>query len=143
MIFLDSNAIIAFLRGKPNMAAFLAAHTESIFAIPIVALYEIYYGFYFPPLSKRFQKDLNFLNRLKEEEQRMTQLLNDIQVIDLTFAAIKKSAEISASLDANGINVGKMDVLIAGIVLSNGYFEILTNNVSHFENIPDLKILTF
>lgn len=143
MIFLDTDAIIAFLRGKPNMAAFLAAHNKSIFAIPIIVLYEIYYGFYFPPLSKRFQKDLNFLNRLKQEEQRLIQLLNDIQVFDLTLLAIKKSAELSASLDAKGINIGKMDNLIAGIILANGYYEILTVNVSHYEHIPDLKIYTY
>jgi len=100
-------------------------------------------GFYFPPLSKKFQKDITFLNRLKEEEQRMIQLLNDIQVFDLTLHAIKKSAELSASLDSKGHNIGKMDILIAGIILANGYYEILTNNVSHYERIPNLKIYTY
>ena len=143
MIFLDTDAIIAILHGIPNMAAFLAAHTKSIFAIPIIVLYEIYYGFYFPPLSKRFQKDITFQNRLKEEQQRMMQLLNDIQVFDLTLPAIKRSAELSASLDSKGLNIGKMDILIAGIILANGYYEILTNNVYHYEHIPDLKIYTY
>lgn len=143
MIFLDSDAIIAILRGKPNMAAFLAAHAQSIFAIPIIVLYEIYYGFYFPPLSKRFQNDVTFLNRLKEEEQRLIQLLNDIQVFDLTLPAIKKSAEISASLDSNGLNSGKMDMLIAGIILANGHHEIVTNNITHYEHVPSLKIYTY
>ena len=143
MIFLDTDAIIAILRGKPNMAAFLAAHTNSIFAIPIIVLYEIYYGFYFPPLSKRFQKNISFLNRLKEEEQRMVQLLNDIQVFDLTLPAIKRSAELSASLDSKGLNIGKVDILIAGIILANGYNEILTNNVFHYEHIPNLKIYSY
>ena len=143
MIFLDSDAIIAILRGKPNMAAFLAAHTKSIFAIPIIVLYEIYYGFYFPPLSKRFQKEVTFLNRLKEEEQRMVQLLNDIQIYDLTLPAIKKSAELSASLDSKGLNIGKMDILIAGIILANGHHEIVTNNIAHYEHVPNLKIYTY
>lgn len=143
MIFLDTDAIIAILRGKPNMAAFLAAHTNSIFAIPIIVLYEIYYGFYFPPLSKRFQKNISFLNRLKEEEQRMVQLLNDIQVFDLTLPAIKRSAELSASLDSKGLNIGKVDILIAGIILANGYYEILTNNIFHYEQIPNLKIYSY
>ena len=133
MIFLDNVAIIAILRGKPNMAAFLAAHTNSIFAIPIIVLYEIYYGFYFPSLS----------NRLKEEEQRMVQLLNDLQVFGLTLPAIKRSAELSASLDSKGLNIGKVDILIAGIILANGYYEILTNNVFHYEHIPNLKIYSY
>lgn len=125
------------------MAAYLATHTTSIFAIPTPILYEIYYGFYFPPLSKRFQKDVVFLHRLKLEEQRMIQLLNDIQTFDLTIPAIKKSAEISALLDAKELPVGKMDILIAGIILVNGSHEILSNNISHYENIPDLKIYNY
>ncbi|MBD3340913.1 MAG: PIN domain-containing protein [Candidatus Lokiarchaeota archaeon] len=143
MIFLDSDAIIAILRGKPNMAAFLAEHAKSIFAIAIIVLYEIYYGFYFPPLSKRFQKDLTFLNRLKQEEQRMVQFLSDIQVYDLTIPAIKRSAELSASLDSKGMNIGKMDILIAGIILANGHHEIVTNNITHYENVPGLKIHSY
>jgi hypothetical protein len=35
-------------------------------------------------------------------------LLNDIQVFD-----------------SKGLNIGKMDILIAGIILANGYCEIL------------------
>ena len=34
MIFLDSDAIIAFLRGQPAMAAFLAEHKTETFVIP-------------------------------------------------------------------------------------------------------------
>ena len=143
MIFLDSDAIIAFLRGKPNMAAFFAAQRDSNFAIPVIVLYEIYYGFYYPAQSKRYKKDLYFLNRLKEEEQRLVQLLHDIPVFNVTLPVIIKSAEISALLDSKGLNIGKMDVLIAGIILANGYNEILTNNVTHYENIPDLRIHTY
>ena len=143
MIFLDSDAIMAFLKGKPNMAAFFAAHTKAIFALPIIVLYEVYYGLYFPPLSKRFQKDISFLNLLKKEEERILQLLNDIPVFNVTFPVIKKSADISALLDAKGLKVGKIDVLIAGTILANGYRDLLTNNVTHYENIPSLKIHTF
>ena len=143
MIFLDSDAVIAFLRGDPGIASVFAKFRASIFAISVPVLYEIYYGFYFPPLSKKFQKDLAFLERLQKEEQKLIQLLNDIQVFDLTSRAIKKAAEISAQLDARGVGVGKMHVLIASIILSNGHNEILTKNVSHYENIPNLQIHTF
>jgi len=125
------------------MAAFFAEHTKSIFAISVPVLYEIYYDFYFAPQSKKFQKDFAFLQRLKEEEKRIIQLLNDIQVFGLTLPAIKKSAEISALLDIKGLHVGKMDILIAGIILVNGHNELLTNNASHYEHIPDLKIYSY
>jgi predicted nucleic acid-binding protein len=61
MIFLDSDALIAFLRGKPEIATFFKKYKTSLFAISVPVLYEIYYGFYFPPLSNRFKNDINFL----------------------------------------------------------------------------------
>ncbi|MGV9173732.1 MAG: PIN domain-containing protein [Promethearchaeia archaeon] len=143
MIFLDSDAIIAFLRGDPGIARFFAGHKNSIFAIPVPVLYEIYYGFYFPPLSNKFQNDGDFLEKLKKEEQKLLRLLNDIEVFDLSLNAVKKSAEISSLLDAEGSPVGKIDVLIAGIILVNGYNEILTRNVSYYENIPGLKVYSY
>ena len=135
--------LLPFYEGSQVWLRFFAEHTKSIFAISVPVLYEIYYGFYFAPQSKKFQKDFAFLQRLKEEEKRIIQLLNDIQVFDLTLPAIKKSAEISALLDIKGLHVGKMDILIAGIILVNGHNELLTNNTSHYEHIPDLKIYSY
>ncbi|TXT53218.1 MAG: Ribonuclease VapC [Promethearchaeota archaeon] len=74
---------------------------------------------------------------------KLVQLLKDIQIFDLTFPAVKKSAEISAYLDSKGIKIGKIDTLIAGIILVNGHNEILTKNISHYKNIPELVIYTF
>ena len=118
MIFLDTDALIAFMRGTPGIASFFAEHKTSTFAIPSPVLYEIYYGFYFSPLSKKFKNDVQFLEKLNKEEQILIRLLNDIQVFDLTAKSAKKSAEISAILDSKGTPMGKMDVLIAGIILA-------------------------
>ncbi len=43
-----------------EFASFLKKHKRSILAMAVPSLYEIYYGFYYPPLSKRFKKDINF-----------------------------------------------------------------------------------
>ncbi|HME56236.1 MAG TPA: type II toxin-antitoxin system VapC family toxin [Candidatus Lokiarchaeia archaeon] len=143
MIFLDSDAIIAILRGKPAMAAFLAAHKNDIFAIAIPVLYEIYYGFYFPPLSQKFRDNARFLQRLQDEQRRMLQLLNDIQVFELTLDAIKTGAEIAAKLDAEGNGIGSFDSLIAGIIIAAGHDTIVSNNQRHYERIPDFHVLNF
>lgn len=129
--------------GSPEIASFLKEHKKSRLALPIPSLYEIYYGFYFPPLSKRFKKDINFLNKIKKEEQKLTRLLDDINIFDLTLSAVKKSAEISSYLDSEGYNIGKFDSLIAGIILANGYNEILTRNIKHYDKIPDLIIHSY
>ncbi|TXT53217.1 MAG: Ribonuclease VapC [Promethearchaeota archaeon] len=55
MIFLDSNALIAFLRGDLSIERFFKKHKNSIFAIPVLILYEIYYGFYYPLSPKGFK----------------------------------------------------------------------------------------
>ena len=60
-------------------------------------------------------------------------MLNDIQVFDLTLPAIKKSAKLSTLLDSKGLNIGKMDILIAGIILANGYCEILKKKTDRFD----------
>jgi len=143
MIFLDSDAIIAILRGTPTMGAFLAVHKTELFAIPTPALFEIYYGFYYPPLSKEFQQNARFLQRLQGEQQRLLQLLNDIQIFELSLDAIKKAAEISAKLDAAGTPVGKFDVLIAGTLLVAGYNTIVTDNTRHYAKIPEINVLPF
>lgn len=143
MIFLDSDAVIAFLREEPAMAAFLASHKQETFAIPVPVLFEMYYGFFYPPLSKRFKKDAHFLARLQEESARLNQLLLDIQVFDLTPEAVKIAADVAATLDALGKPVGKMDILIAGIVLSVGETQLATNNTRHYENIPKIAVLNF
>jgi tRNA(fMet)-specific endonuclease VapC len=143
MIFLDSDAIIDMLRGKPSIAAFLAAHKMDLFAIPAPVLYEVYYGFYYPPLSKQFRANTRFLKRLADEQTRLQQFLNDIRVFDLTTDSIKKAAEISAQLDAAGTHVGQYDTLIAGIVLQSGYSKIATRNVDHFDRIPGIEVLKY
>ncbi len=143
MIFLDSDAVIAILRGKPTMAAFLADHNADTFAIASIVFYEIYYGFYFPPLSKKFRDEGHFLQRLQEEQRRFSQFLNDIQVFELTLDAIKKAADIAARLDAEGNGIGAFDILIAATIIAAGYDTIVSNNDRHYERIPDFHVLNF
>ncbi|MEX2683040.1 MAG: type II toxin-antitoxin system VapC family toxin [Candidatus Sigynarchaeota archaeon] len=142
-LFLDSDAIIAILRGKPSMAAFLASHKLDLFAIPAPVLFEIYYGFYYPPLSKEFRGNQRFLERLEGEQRRLQQFLNDIQVFELTIDAIKKAADLSARLDAAGMHVGEFDSLVAGIILNAGYTTIVTKNVAHYDKFPGLEVLNY
>jgi predicted nucleic acid-binding protein len=73
----------------------------------------------------------------------MLQFLTGARCFDLNLNAVKKAAEISALLDSKGKYIETMDALIAGIVLSNGFTDLMTKNKSHFENIPDLHIFDY
>ena len=143
MIFFDADALITFLRGNPNMAAFMAKYRSERFAIPSPVLFEVYYGVFFPPLSKRFSADKQFLKKIAQEHKKLVQLLNDINVFDLTVHSIERSAKISAELDAKGQHIGEFDSLIAGIILEHGYEKIATNNTRHYEHVAGLTNLNY
>jgi predicted nucleic acid-binding protein len=53
------------------------------------------------------------------------------------------AAEIYDNLEAQGQRIDDNDILIAGIMLSNGIKKIITKNVNHFERIKDIKILQY
>ena len=143
MIFLDSDALIGFLRGTPEMAALLAKNKTELFAIPSPVLFEVYYGIFFPQISPRFSQNKKLLDRLAKEHKRLIQFLNDVNIFDMNILSIKRSAKISAELDSQGKHIGEFNSLIAGIVLEYGYDTIVTNNTKHYENVPNLTILNF
>ena len=55
----------------------------------------------------------------------------------------EKAAEIYDSLDSKGLRIDDNDVLICGIMLTNGIKKILTKNVKHFEKIKEIEILKY
>ncbi len=65
-------------------------------------------------------------------------MLNYIQVFDLTLPAIKKSAKLSALLDSKKLNIGKMDILIVGIILANGYCELDLHDYELWEALEEI-----
>ncbi len=44
---------------------------------------------------------------------------------------------------SNGNLIDSNDILIAGIMLSNGIIKIITRNVNHFEKIESLEIINY
>ena len=61
----------------------------------------------------------------------------------MAYNEYSAAAAIEDNEDLKGVKIGKLDILIAAIILVNGYDEILTNNVSHYENIEELTIYTY
>jgi len=63
-------------------------------------------------------------------------------VIEISMTIIDTFAHLKADLNANGIVVDEFDLLIGATALSMNY-SIVTNNVKHFEKIPDLTIINW
>ena len=65
--------------------------------------------------------------------------LERVAVLYWTQGVVAHYARIRTALEKNGKPIGNMDLLIASHAVSEGYV-VVTNNVKHFSQVPDLKV---
>ena len=132
MVVLDSDLIIAFLRGRDNayeVFEVLRKQQESL-KTTVFNVAELYKGCY---AMKNVAKGLLKVRNLFES-------LNNI--LDFNEIAIQEYAKISADLKKRGNPIGTMDELIASICLANNE-TFYTRNKDHFEKIEHLSIINW
>lgn len=66
-------------------------------------------------------------------------MVNLFQLYDYDDRAALKTAEILDFLEEKGTIIDLVDIMIASISLVNGFKTIITNNISHFNRIPDIS----
>lgn len=94
--------------------------------LPVISTQELFYGMHHKSLgAKRSAKINSWVEKLK-------QLAFDAE-------AAKIAGTIKATLTRQGIKPQELDIQIAAIALSKELV-LVTNNVKHFEHIPNLKI---
>ena len=131
MIYLDSEACIALLKGKEGIKQLLDKYNESI-AITTPTLFEIYCG-----IKYYEQKGIT----IKAELEIFTQI-NKFKIFSLDKSAALKAGELWAQLKLSGHMIKIMDILIGAIILTQDHKQIITND-EHFSNIPDLITLHY
>ncbi|WP_157018261.1 type II toxin-antitoxin system VapC family toxin [Mesorhizobium xinjiangense] len=124
MYLLDSNSVIAVLKGHLGLLSRMRAHRPREFAISSIVAHELYYGAY---KSQRVQENL----------ARIDSLLFEILPFDGEDA--RCASEIRADLAAAGTPIGPYDILIAGQALSRG-LTLITHNMREFQRIRSLRI---
>ncbi len=82
-------------------------------------------------------------NYSEQKKVRFFDFCNSISSLPFTKEAARKSAQISAHLQAKGQEIEDVDCLIAGTALANNVTTIITRNKKHFERIPGLKVETY
>lgn len=75
----------------------------------------------------------------KSEETAMRNLLADLSILEFNDKAAWVFGQITAHLQNVGQPAGDMDVLIAATALAAGH-SLITRNISHFVNIPQLTV---
>jgi len=125
LIVADTDIIIDFFTNAPPFAqAVSKLIKENKLAITSVSVFELYAG-------------ITGKKRLKQIED----FVKNIYVYPLNLIEAAIAGKIFTELKANGSLIGNQDILIAGICIANS-LPLLTRNVTHFEIIKDLKLIS-
>lgn len=126
---LDTNACIALINGSPERVRTRfakAIETGANVWMPVVALYELWYG-----VAKSARPD--------ENAKRVAKFVaGPIRLLPFEETDAQQSGLTRAALERAGKPIGAYDVLIAGQALSRG-LTLVTANVKEFKRVKDLQ----
>jgi tRNA(fMet)-specific endonuclease VapC len=121
---LDTNIISYYLKGIENLKEKITSNIDSL-SISIISYYEIVSGLQSIDAKKRIT-----------EFEKFCEL---IDVVNLDRASILASCQIYSNLKKSGNLIDDIDILIAGIALSNNLV-MVTDNTENFKRISGLKV---
>jgi len=126
---LDTNAVVALLRGKPAdvrehyRKAAAAGHS---FAMSSIVLFELWYG-------------VEKSTRVAENRERLRILLSgDLDLLAFDDEDAESAGAVRAALEQSGTPIGAYDLLIAGQALQRG-LTVVTANSGEFNRVPGLS----
>jgi tRNA(fMet)-specific endonuclease VapC len=126
LILLDTNVIIHYLKGVPEIVARIQNASRAELAIPCIVAYELEYG----------TLRANSPARRRHELERG---LAHIQHVPFDSDAATAAASIRVELERRGLTIGPLDLLIAGTAVSRGAV-LVTNNAVEFSRVPGLRV---
>jgi tRNA(fMet)-specific endonuclease VapC len=132
MAVLDSDLLIAYLRGKENADELISDLRKNEFDLNTTVFNsaELYKGCY---AMRNVAKGLMKVKALLETLDN---------ILPFNEKAIQEYAKISADLKKRGSPIGVMDELIASICIAHNE-SFYTGNVQHFERVEDLNIINW
>ena len=124
---LDTDICIYILNAKdPNLQKRFREHAVEGLSVSALTEAELYFG--------ALRSTSPAQNR-----ERIQLLLDPITIIPFDSTAAHHFAEIKLALAQQGRPTGAMDLLIAATAKAYN-FTLVTNNVRHFQNIPNLAV---
>jgi len=132
-IVLDSTVLIAAERAGQNprgvIEDLLAKMGDTEATLSIITVIELAHGI----------ERANSTARQIARERFLNELLNEISVEPITIPIAFRAGKIDGSLQAKGQSMALGDLLIGTTALELGY-AVVTNNVRHFQMIPNLVV---
>lgn len=123
---LDTNSIIALIKGKPELVRHIVEKNEGEIAVSSIVAHELYFGVY------RSQK-------IHENLQTLRLLLLDFPILAFDQEDARVSGEIRNELARVGTPIGPYDVLIAGQAKARN-LTVVTNNLREFNRVENLEV---
>ena len=130
MIFIDSDFIIDFLKGKENTKEFIENYNGQVCTSQI-NVFEIFFGIF--QKSKTDEKEINFAE----------DFFDSITVFPFDEKCGRISAKIFSSLIKEGKTIDQNDCFIGAIMLKNRIDNIVTGNTKHFSRIKGIKAVAY
>ena len=121
---LDTNAIIALLKGEQPFLAKLRTHLPEAFGLPAIVAHELFYGAY---RSERITENLARIDGLRFE------------ILDFDCEDAHMAGQLRAALAKAGTPIGPYDILIAGQAKARDLI-LITRNTREFERIDGLSV---
>ena len=120
---LDSNAVIALMKGHSGFLARLRQHQPQDFGISAIVAHELFYG------ANKGQRTAENLARIEALR---------FETLDFDREDARHAGAIRAELAAAGTPIGPYDVLIAGQAIARDLM-LITHNVREFQRVPSLR----
>lgn len=121
---LDTNVVIALLKGYPACLDRLRRYQPGDFGLPAIVAHELFFGAY---RSRRTADNLARVDALQFE------------VLDFDREDARSAGAVRATLAAAGTPIGPYDVLIAGQAMARG-LTLVTHNRREFQRIEGLRL---
>lgn len=128
----DTDILSLWQHGHPAVAARVATHTASELAITIITVQEQLDGWH---LRLNRTKDRKQLADLYQRLANTVRFLARVHILGYSEAAIDRSE----TLGQQKLNIGKMDLRIAAIVLDHNAI-LVTRNLRDFARVAGLQI---
>ena len=135
MILLDTSACIDYLSGNKELKKIIE-DKEDLIHITSITVYEMNIGF-------ERTKRKNSKQRFKQLYKPWLEFISSMETFPLGYKEVERAAEIYDILESQGQKIDDNDILIAGIMLTNGIKEIISRNISHFERIEGIDIIKY
>lgn len=124
---LDSNAVIALMKGQPAVIDRIRQHGVDACGISSVVLHELHYG------ARRGQQSARNVARVEALP---------FAVLDFDHGDALAAAQIRLQLERQGTPIGAFDLMIAAQALARD-LTLVTRNTREFERVPGLRTATW